>query len=283
VAAGQSEVGLARLDAARADAQRWGLPLDEARILAEKGAALTGLERRREALESLDECLSLFRSTGMGGQWVEGVVRDKLGAQGVDPAELRTSIDAVAESVQAEAPDLRPAAADDGTVTIAFSDIEDSTILCERLGDADWLVLLHDHNAVIHECVALHQGRVIKSQGDGFMLAFPSPAEGVACALAIQRAFSERIADEPIRVRIGLHTGQAIAERGDLFGRNVALAARVAASGGGGEILVSSATMARTAEGTFAFGTPRQAELKGIAGEQTLHPVEWRQTPIGAT
>jgi class 3 adenylate cyclase len=284
VAAGDSEEGLTRLDAAQAQAQRWGLRVDEARIVYEKGAALRRLERRREALDTLDECLSLFRTRGMGGHWVEAVVREKLRAQGIDPAELGTSIDAVVESVQAEPPDLRPAAAPDGTVTIAFSDIEGSTILCERLGDTDWLALLHEHNAVVHECVALHGGRVIKSQGDGFMLAFPSPANGLECARAIQRAFSERIADEPIRVRIGLHTGQAIAEQGDLFGRNVALAARVAASAGGGEILVSSATMERTAdEGAFAFGSPRRATLKGIAGEHTLHPVEWRPTPIGAT
>jgi class 3 adenylate cyclase len=108
----------------------------------------------------------------------------------------------------------------------------------------------------------------------------PSAAE--AQSPAIQRAFSERPAGEPIRLRIGLHTGQAIAEQGDLFGRDVALAARVAAAASGGEILVSTATMERTADASFSFGSPRRAELTGIAGEHTLHPMQWQGTPVEA-
>ena len=76
------------------------------------------------------------------------------------------------------------------------------------------------------------------------MLVFPSPVGALRCAIEVQRAFEERAAERPderIRVRMGLHTGEAIAEEGDFFGRNVILAARIAAQARGGEILVSEA------------------------------------------
>ncbi|MEO6398030.1 MAG: adenylate/guanylate cyclase domain-containing protein [Tepidiformaceae bacterium] len=87
---------------------------------------------------------------------------------------MYTSIVEVINAVQAELPDLRQQAAPDGTVTLLFTDIENSTRLNERLGDAQYMELLRAHNAVIEGPVRLHGGHVVKTIGDGFMVAFSS-------------------------------------------------------------------------------------------------------------
>ena len=102
--------------------------------------------------------------------------------------------------------------------------------MTERLGDQRWMRLLRGHNAIIREQVAAHEGFEVKSEGDRFMLAFGSARKALQCAAEIQRALAQRneSADEQIAVRIGLHTGEAIKEADDFFGKNVILAARIA-------------------------------------------------------
>jgi class 3 adenylate cyclase len=162
-----------------------------------------------------------------------------------------------------------------GVVTIVFSDIEGFTAMTERLGDRRAQQILRAHNALIRREVAQHDGVEVRSQGDGFMLAFADPLKAVACAVAVQRGIASAELGEPIRVRIGLHAGEAIAEAGDVQGRNVILAARIADSAAGGEILVSE-QIASLAEGSFTLGEPREAALKGLAGSYRLFPVPWR-------
>ena len=176
---------------------------------------------------------------------------------------------------------MRAHLAPDGTVAILFSDIEDSTVLTERLGDEQWLELLREHNAIFREQVSRHDGYEVKSQGDGFMLAFPDPSEALECAIDVQRAFAERDREGPnetLRVRMGLHTGEVISEEGDYFGKNVILAARIAAQAGGGEILVSEemrqAASGRDANG-LRFDDGREVELKGLAGSHRVYRAEW--------
>ena len=120
-----------------------------------------------------------------------------------------------------------------------FSDIEDSTVLTERLGDQAWQELLRKHNALIREQLRAYDGYEVKTMGDGFMVAFQSAKKGLDCAIAIQRAFDGHNATdgERVRVRMGLHAGEVIKEGEDFFGRNVIMAARVASQANGGEIL----------------------------------------------
>ena len=210
---------------------------------------------------------------------VERALALKLQAQGIDTTSPQTSIDAVAASVYVDKPDLRSHAAPDGTVTILFSDIEGSTAITERLGDQRWLEVLREHNAIIRKRVQAHEGFEVKSEGDGFMLAFGSARKALECAVDIQLAFAERnqSADEPIRVRIGLHTGEAIKEADDFFGKNVILAARIAGQAQGGEILVSSLLKELTESGgDIAFGDGREVELKGLAGTHQVHQIQWK-------
>jgi len=99
---------------------------------------------------------------------------------------VTVTIDELEKIVQREQPDLLQTADSDGTVTIAFTDIAESTVLLRRLGDRAWVDVLRRHNAVIEEATSARGGTVVVIQGDGSMLAFPS-ARG---AVAVRRRFS---------------------------------------------------------------------------------------------
>ena len=164
----------------------------------------------------------------------------------------------------------------DGNVVILFSDIEDSTALNERIGDRAWVKLIERHDKLIRKLVNDQSGHVVKSQGDGFMVAFAHPDEAVRCSIAVQRAVSggvNRMRNGNIRVRIGIHMGKSVRRGEDLLGRNVAMAARVATEAHGGEILVSESVHDAVGE-DFAFGAVREVELKGFSGTHRVYPVE---------
>jgi class 3 adenylate cyclase len=188
-----------------------------------------------------------------------------------------TSVDEVASTVGSERPSLRPGTAPDGTVTILFTDIEGSTQLNERLGDVQWLELLRAHHVIVREQVHQHGGFEVKAQGDGFMIAFPSGRRAVLGACESQRELDSELgdhADAPIRLRIGLHTGEAIREEADFYGKNIVLAARIADRARGGEILASSVVKQLTeSAGDLRFENERELELDGLAGTHTVYRV----------
>jgi class 3 adenylate cyclase len=252
---------------------------------AELIAERDGLAGERRASELGDAGLDAAREIGMAGLVERGFAL-KMRFQGIDPDDVSTSIDAVASAVGRERPDLMTATAADGSVTIMFSDIVGSTEMTERLGDRRWIEVLREHNRIVRDSVAAHDGFEVKSQGDGFMVAFASASRAVECAAAIQRAFAQQAEEQPeeaVRVRIGLHTGEAIRERDDFFGRNVILAARIAAQAGGGEVLVSSLLKELTeGETDVRFGEPRELTLKGLSGTYRVHSVEWEGVGAGA-
>jgi class 3 adenylate cyclase len=189
---------------------------------------------------------------------------------------LTKSVDEIADAVSETRPDLSSTSAPDGTVTIAFTDIEDSLRLNAFLGDRRWLDVLRAHNEVVRRTTEDHGGTVVKSHGDGFMLAFPSARRALTCAHAIEEAIGETFRDpgSPIRVRIGVHVGEAVREADDFFGHTVSYAARVASAAEGGEIVVSSLVHALLAQtGEFEFAEAREVELKGVEGPQAVYPV----------
>ncbi len=167
--------------------------------------------------------------------------------------------------------------APDATLTILFTDIEGSTALTERLGDQRWLEVLRTHNAMVREQVTAHGGFVVKSQGDGFMIAFSSARRALQCAIGIQRAFAEHndSAETPIRVRIGLNAGEPIAEEGDLFGTAVIMAARIAVQAAGGEILVANVVRELAAGKGFLFADRGGVALRGFEDPVRLLEVRW--------
>ena len=189
----------------------------------------------------------------------------------------RTSIDIVADAAVADPMSRTPFPG--GTLTIVFSDIEQSTRRTEELGDAAWLRLLGLHNSVVRRQLERHGGHEVKAQGDGFMLAFPSAA--------VRRAVRHRRpahpgCPRPVPARGSVAGADRYAHRrGDHGGRRPLRALRcpgrpVAGQARGGEILVSSLVREIVeSRGDLAFGETREAELKGLAGAHRLHPIRW--------
>jgi len=208
------------------------------------------------------------------------VRRTPRAQQLIERLRRRSAIDRVLSWVEDERPDMGSATAPDGTVTILFTDIEDSTALNERLGDRRWVEVLRAHNSIVRDCVREHGGYEVKAQGDGFMVAYPSAREALDCAVDMQRklASGDGALGEPLRVRIGLHTGEAIREGEDFYGWSVTLAARLGDAAVGGEIL-TSATVRDLVEsaGDIPFEDAGERQLKGIRGPQHTYRVRWEE------
>ena len=191
-------------------------------------------------------------------------------------AAVRSSIEDLADWAEVERPDLARVT-QDGKVAILFSDIEESTALNERVGDRAWVKLIGEHDKQVRKLVKARSGHVVKSQGDGFMIAFARAEEAVRCGIDMQNALyrdAQRKRRNGIRVRIGVHVGRSVRRGDDLFGRNVAMAARVAAEACGGEVLVSDTVREALNDcEDLEFDGGREAELKGFAGTHRLYAV----------
>lgn len=212
----------------------------------------------REAVKTVWQTANLVRKHGFG-------------------AAVRSSIEDLADWAEVERPDLARLTPN-GHVVVLFTDIEGSTALNERIGDRAWVKLIARHDEMVQRQVAQHCGHVVKSQGDGFMIAFAQPEQAVRCAIDIQHALASRRGrkpQHPIRVRIGVHMGRSVRRGDDLFGRNVAMAARVAAAAEGGQILISGPVRDAVKEcDDITVGAGRDAELKGFAGTHRLYAVD---------
>jgi class 3 adenylate cyclase len=189
---------------------------------------------------------------------------------------LTVTLEELEKTVRRDKPDISGALDADGTVTIVFTDIVDSTVLISRLGDHTWLDLLRRHNLIIEEAATAHGGSVVRALGDGSMLAFSSARRAVACTETIQREIGRAFANgsPPIRVRIGVHTGDALRERDDFFGTTVHYAARVASEAVGGEILVSRVVHDLVSGPGVDFHASREVELKGLEGPHRLFALD---------
>jgi predicted ATPase/class 3 adenylate cyclase len=133
-----------------------------------------------------------------------------------------------------------------GTVTFLFTDIEGSTRLVQALGSEAFRGLLDRHDEILRRAIEDGDGTVVRTEGDSFFAAFPTATGAMDAVVNAQR----RLTSEPwpeeaaIRVRMGLHTGEGRLGGDDYFGIDVHRAARISASGHGGQVLVSDATRA---------------------------------------
>jgi predicted ATPase/class 3 adenylate cyclase len=133
--------------------------------------------------------------------------------------------------------DARMAELPRGTVTFLFTDVEGSTRLLQELGDA-YAEVLAEHRRVLREAFTRQGGIEVDTQGDAFFVAFRRAADAVAAAAAAQDA----LAEAPLRVRMGVHTGEPLATADGYVGVDVHRAARIAAAGHGGQVLLSQST-----------------------------------------
>jgi class 3 adenylate cyclase len=168
--------------------------------------------------------------------------------------------------------------------TILFTDVEGSTALTQRLGDAKARTVLREHERIVREALKSHGGSELKTMGDGFMASFSSAVRALESAIAMQRAFAahNQSAQEAILVRIGMNAGEPIAEddpdgRSDLHGTAVIRAARIAALAKGGEILVAN-VVRELAEGKeFLFSDRGETTLRGFDDPVRLFELRWQE------
>jgi DNA-binding NarL/FixJ family response regulator/class 3 adenylate cyclase len=161
-------------------------------------------------------------------------------------------------------------------VTIMFTDVVGSTTLYDRYGDDEADAQRGRHFAVLREVVAAHEGREVKSTGDGLMVTFSSAVAAVRCAVELQRATTG--APDGLDVRIGIDAGEPLSEGGDLYGTPVIVASRLCDAAGPGEVLATQVVR--------QIAGPRVAELmrpagsfrvKGISESVATALVRWRE------
>jgi class 3 adenylate cyclase len=143
-----------------------------------------------------------------------------------------------------------------GTVTFLFTDVEGSTRLLHELGDA-YANVLAEHRRVLRDAFTRHGGVEVDTQGDAFFVAFPRSSDALAAAAAARDA----LATSPVRVRMGLHTGEPLLTDEGYVGIDVHRAARIAAVGHGGQILVSQSTCDLAGGGLRDLGQHRLKDL----------------------
>lgn len=163
---------------------------------------------------------------------------------------------------------------------VLFSDIRDFTEYTARKGDHQAFDLFRTQKSIAEARIQAHQGRLLKTYGDGMMACFDHSVQAVAAARDIQRDFNthtQHYPEEPLLVGMGLHQGQAIQEEGDLFGHAVNLAKRLSDEARSSQILVSQSIIddLRSAKHSFEWRNLGERELKGI-GKVKLYELVWR-------
>src|SRR2546421_3425626 len=159
-----------------------------------------------------------------------------------------------------------------GTVTILFTDVEGSTALVRDLGDRGAHALVRRHDELVRGAITGSEGIEIEHAGDSFMVAFPTAGAALGCALQIHRALEVERRSEPQTplVRVGMDTGEVIAEERGYFGSTVFRAARVADLAAGGQTLTAEPTKVLGEMAGYSFSEAGEVELKGMAGRHRL-------------
>jgi class 3 adenylate cyclase len=191
----------------------------------------------------------------------EALIERRGGAYRVTPAGMR--------ALKARGQSPLPT----GQVAVLFTDMEGSTRLIERLGDAHAHALLRRHFAVLRAAVAEHRGREVKSLGDGLMVVFAAVGDAVACAAQMQAAVSRE--EQALGLRVGIHAGEPVRDGNDYFGTPVVIARRLCDTARPGQTLVSELVSQLVAEREFESlgglalkGLSERVRASVLAGER---------------
>ena len=167
-------------------------------------------------------------------------------------------------------------------VTILFTDVVGSTRYWDVHGDVKGRLMIDLHNRLIYPVIRRHRGKVIKHIGDAIMASFRSPANALKAAIGIQQILEERRQQDKnfrLKVRIGVHTGEALVENKDVFGDTVNLAARLERCARGDEICVSSDTAERLSKEHFGLVKTGSILPKGKRSKVEIYNCEWGKYP----
>ena len=163
--------------------------------------------------------------------------------------------------------------------TIMFTDMEGSTNITTRLGDAKAMALLRNHDAIIRESVAAYGGNEVKHTGDGFMLSFSSVSGAVECAISIQKGIASHNIKDPIaliHLRIGLCAGEPVTEDNDFFGSTVQLSARICDFAEPNQILTTRVIKDLCIGKKLPFSNIGEKTLQGFDEPVWLYEVDWK-------
>lgn len=163
---------------------------------------------------------------------------------------------------------------------ILFTDLKDSTVMTQTLGDIEAIALFGEHDQIIRNCFPAHNGREVKHTGDGFMVAFDNVADSVHCAITIQKAFVSynETARHEMHVRIGINAGQPIERGGDFFGITVNLASRTCDYAEADTILVTGVVhklLSAHPDLQNSMSPPEKAYFKGFAHAVQIYKVKY--------
>ena len=163
--------------------------------------------------------------------------------------------------------DTAPGEEHRAVATILFTDIVDSTVLARDAGDVAWKRTLVMHEDVVRSVLVGFGGHEIKTIGDSFLITFDGAERAIRCALALVEA----LAAIRIQIRVGIHSGEVVFSSDDIRGLAVHTAARIVATAGAGEVLVSGSTR-DLAEGAtrLTFNSRGRHRLKGLEREHEL-------------
>jgi class 3 adenylate cyclase len=224
--------------------------------LLERAATADGLHARDRATR-----------TSVGALEAEALIERRRGVYRATPAGLR--------ALEDRGRGLLPT----GEVAVLFTDMEGSTQLIERFGEAEAHALLRRHFALLRAAVAEHDGHEVKSLGDGLMVVFGAVWDAVACAAEMQAVVSRE--DEALGLRIGIHAGEPMRDGNDYFGTPVIIARRLCDSAGPGQTLVSELVSQLVAERDFDSvgdltlkGLSKRVRACALAGEGPAAPAQ---------
>ena len=302
----QVEIALAAddLEAARAAVEEmegiavdFARPLFQAGALTARGTLLMGEKNAAEASPILSESWRLWQTSdipyesaqarlhyaeALAAEGDESMARrDLLGARSVferlgATRDLERVNALLGEGGVAAVSAERPG--DRVTRTFMFTDIVTSTDLVSLIGDEAWNELLRWHDRELRGALARHGGEEVTHTGDGFFAAFERAADGIECAVDIQRRLARHRHEHGFApwVRIGLHVAEATRTGRNFSGRGVHVAARVGAAADREEILVTNAVLEAAGNPRFRMGAPRSLKLKGVVEPVEVVALTWR-------
>jgi adenylate cyclase len=190
-----------------------------------------------------------------------------------EPIDLPQTLSDLLDSLDDDTAHEAMSGAGLATATVMFTAVVDSTMLSTEMGDERWSETISEHFRSVKAIVEEQGGMQIKTLGDGGMYVFPSATSAVRGAIGVQRLVDS--GEGRFDLRIGVHTGDLIPNEGDVVGLTVNKAARIAATAEGGQILISETTNDVVGPQNFDFDLPIRAELKGLDGIHSLHPLRW--------
>jgi class 3 adenylate cyclase len=214
--------------------------------------------------------VELARAYEAAGRHEDGIMELESARVGFERIGAAKAAGDVAARLSSDAPGAHP------TRTLMFTDIVGSTRLVEALGDEAWDALLTWHDRTLRSVFEQSGGVEIKHEGDGFFVAFDDAAGGLRAACDIQRRLAQHRREHgfAVQVRIGLHTTEATVRGGDYGGKGVHETARIAATGGPGEIVASREALAAAGD-RFAVDDERSVTLRGLSAPVTVATVRW--------